>query len=148
MAGMPSIAGHIEQGAGTMTDAPSDVSRTIDAMSDAFVRHMNAGEVGAIVDGFYAEDAALLPPDHEMVTGRKAVGDVLRGMVEAGMGDLSMETVTVGASGDLAYRIGRYRMGKPGPDRGKFIEVHRRQPDGSWRCVADIFNSDGSPGNP
>jgi ketosteroid isomerase-like protein len=126
-----------------MAEPSSDVARVITAMSEVFVRRFNAGELDELVEGFYAEDASLLPPDHEMVSGRLEVRAALQGMVEAGMGDVSMETVKVEASGDLAYRIGRYSLGRPTADRGKFIEVHRRQPDGSFRCVADIFNSDG-----
>jgi ketosteroid isomerase-like protein len=128
-----------------MADAPSDVTRAISAMGDVFVRCLNTGEVSELVEGFYAAGAVLFPPEHEMVSGRQAVGETIRGMVAAGMGELSMETVKIEASEDLAYRSGRYCMGKPRPDRGKFIEVHRRQSDGSWRCVADIFDSDGAP---
>jgi hypothetical protein len=34
--------------------------------------------------------------------------------------------------------------GAPGPidDAGKFIEIRKKQPDGSWPMAADIFNSD------
>jgi ketosteroid isomerase-like protein len=32
--------------------------------------------------------------------------------------------------------------GKSVPDRGKLIEVFRKQADGSWKTVADMFNSD------
>jgi ketosteroid isomerase-like protein len=34
--------------------------------------------------------------------------------------------------------------GAPGPveDQGKFLEIRRRQPDGSWLLAVDIFNSD------
>jgi ketosteroid isomerase-like protein len=42
--------------------------------------------------------------------------------------------------GRIADRIGHFTLSKPSPDRGKFIEVYRRQADGSWKCVGDIFN--------
>jgi ketosteroid isomerase-like protein len=34
--------------------------------------------------------------------------------------------------------------GVPEPihDQGKFIEIHRRQSDGSWLIMMDIFNTD------
>jgi ketosteroid isomerase-like protein len=32
--------------------------------------------------------------------------------------------------------------GKPINDRGKYLEVWERQPDGTWKCVADMWNSD------
>ena len=30
----------------------------------------------------------------------------------------------------------------PIPDHGKYIEIWRRQSDGSWKVALDIFNSD------
>jgi ketosteroid isomerase-like protein len=27
-------------------------------------------------------------------------------------------------------------------ERGKMVEVWKKQPDGKWKCVSDIFNSD------
>ena len=48
-------------------------------------------------------------------------------------------------AGDMAYRVGRFRLGKPTPEEGRFIEVYRRQSDGSWKCVGDIFNFNSDP---
>ncbi len=129
-----------------MATGQTDAARAIEALSEAFVRHVNAGNADELVRGFYAEDATLLPPDHPMARGYEQIRSAVQGLLDAGFRDLSLETVTVDASGDLAYRIGRYRLGQPTPDRGKFVEVHRRQADGSWRCVADMFSSDGPAG--
>jgi ketosteroid isomerase-like protein len=74
--------------------------------------------------------------------GRSQIRDFFQGMIEAGVGELALESLKIDVSDDLAYNVGKYSLGKPAPDAGKFVEVHRRQPDGSWRCVADIFNSD------
>jgi len=32
--------------------------------------------------------------------------------------------------------------GKPGKDRGKYLEIFRKQTDGTWKCIRDIWNSD------
>jgi ketosteroid isomerase-like protein len=32
---------------------------------------------------------------------------------------------------------------KPATDKGKYVTVFKKQADGSWKVVADIFNSDG-----
>jgi uncharacterized protein (TIGR02246 family) len=127
-----------------MTNSLADVGRAIEAMNERFVRQFNAGDVDGVVGGFYAEDVDLLAPGAPMVSGRKQVRDAIQAMVDGGMEELTMKTVKIDVSGDMAYRIGRYTAGKSTPDSGKFVEVHRRQADGSWRCVADIFNSDAS----
>ena len=55
---------------------------------------------------------------------------------------------------DLAYVSGSYELtendasGKPMTDKGKYLEVWKKQANGSWKCVADIFNSDLPPAAP
>jgi len=54
----------------------------------------------------------------------------------------------VAQSGDLAFSSGAYEVtlndptGKPVNDRGKFLEVWKKQADGKWKCTMDIWNSD------
>ena len=56
--------------------------------------------------------------------------------------------VEVAKSGDMAYVSGTYTFnvkdagGKTMKDRGKYLEVWKRQADGSWKCSADAWNSD------
>ena len=56
--------------------------------------------------------------------------------------------VEVARSGDLAYVTGTYELsetdakGKPMTDKGKYLEVWKKQVDGNWKCVIDMFNSD------
>ena len=123
------------------TEQP-DAASAIRTLSDAFVRHFNAADADQLVQAFYAEDARLLPPNHPMVTGRSQISEALQQFLDAGFGEMATDAVEVGSSGDLAYRIGTYSLGRPAPDRGKFIEIYRRQADGSWRCLADMFSSD------
>jgi ketosteroid isomerase-like protein len=34
----------------------------------------------------------------------------------------------------------------PVKDSGKFIEIRRKEPDGSWQIQRDFWNSDAAPG--
>jgi len=127
-----------------MATGQPDAASAIRALSDAFVRHFNAADADQLVRAFYAEDARLLPPNHRMLTGRSQIREALQGFIEAGLGGLAIDTyeLEIASSGDLAYGIGTFSLARPLPDRGKFIEVYRRQADGSWKCVADMFSSD------
>ena len=127
-----------------MATGQTDPESAIRALSDAFVRHFNAADADQLVPAFYAEDARLLPPNHPMITGRSQIRQALQGFFEAGLGGLAIETydLEIAGAGDLAYGIGTFSLARPAPDRGKFVEVYRRQADGSWRCVADMFSSD------
>ena len=127
-----------------MTAERPDPEEAIRALNEAFVRHFNAGDAEGLARAVYAEDARLLPPNQPMIVGRAQIAAALRGFLEAGMGGLTIESyeLEIARSGDLAYGIGTFSLARPAPDRGKFVEVYRRQADGSWRCVADMFSSD------
>jgi ketosteroid isomerase-like protein len=125
-----------------MAATDPEVVRTIQGLGDEFAHNFNAGNLDQLVDRFYAEEAYLLPPNHPLVRGRREIRDFLHGMRAAGVGDLALETAQVDVSGDLAYRVGTFSLGRPAPARGKFLEVYRRQADGSWKAVADMFSSD------
>jgi ketosteroid isomerase-like protein len=128
-----------------MATGQRDVASVIEALSEEYARSINRGDADWLVDQFYAPEAYFLPPGHQMARGRDEIRAVIGGMLEAGLGDFGMETEKIEMAGELAYRIGHFRLGKPEPDRGKFIEVYRRQANGDWKCVGDIFNSNQAP---
>jgi uncharacterized protein (TIGR02246 family) len=131
-----------------MATGSGQVASAIQALIDEFVRNFNAKNADQLVQAYYAEDAQLLPPNYPIVSGRSQIREFMHGSFQAGLSGLSLETVHVDASGDLAYRVGKYTLeirpptGEPMRDTGKTMEVYRRQADGSWKAVADMFSSD------
>lgn len=94
---------------------------------------------------YYADDASVLPPNGPIATTKDAIRTTWTSLVGPPDVTTSWEAtkVEVARSGDLAYAIGTYKIDmKPAPDKGKFVEVWKKQADGKWKCVADIFNSD------
>ncbi len=99
--------------------------------------------------GYYSDDASLLPPNAPIATGNHAIRAVWAPLLAP---DASVSwkptTVDVARSGDLGYVIGVYQLsmknpqGKAMTDNGKLVEVWKKQADGKWKVVADIFNSD------
>lgn len=128
--------------------ANATAEQEIRRLDEHFMTAGNAKDAKTLVNGFYAESAVLMPPNHPVVEGREAIRAFLQGMIDAGFAGITLETATIEAADDLAYGRGRYtlRMTPPGQgtveDVGKYVVVYRRQRDGAWRAVADIFNSD------
>jgi uncharacterized protein (TIGR02246 family) len=128
--------------------ANATAEQEIRRLDEHFMMAANARDAKTLVSGFYAESAVLMPPNHPMVEGRDAIRTFLQGLIDAGFAGITLETTTIDAAGDLAYGRGRYtlRMSPPGQgtmeDVGKYVVVYRRQGDGAWRAIADIFNSD------
>ena len=88
-----------------------------------------------------------MPPHHPAVHGRAAFERWIASFPRVLRMTLTVDEVDGRA--DLAYVRGTYAMtlhpdGAPSPvdDVGKYLEVRKRQPDGSWLLAADIFNSD------
>jgi len=99
---------------------------------------------------YYTDDASLLPPNAPIATGTQAIRAVWATMLapEVTLPPWQITKVEVARSGDLGYVIGVYDMttkdpqGKVTADHGKLLEVWKKQADGKWKTVADIFNSD------
>jgi len=131
----------------TSTAVSQETARIIRAMDEEFVRNANAGNAEALVSAFYAEDAELLAPNASLAYGCAVILEFWKGMVGAGLNVSVLDTKRIEESGDLAYGTGVYELTLSPPgggtisDKGKYVVVYRRQPDGTWKAVADIFNS-------
>lgn len=130
---------------------PGGAAAAIRRLDAAFMKAVNAKDVGALVAAFYAPDAALLPPNHPIAEGRDSIRGYLQGLVDAGLSGITLETTKIVSAGDLAYGRGRYTLTLSPPggatvqNTGKYIVCYGRQANGSWRAVDDIFNSDNPP---
>ena len=99
---------------------------------------------------FYAEGASVFPPNAPIVTRREAIRQMWTELVANPGFALSWEStkVEVAQSGELAWVQETYEFslhdseGKLREDRGKAVLIWKKQADGSWKAVADIFNSD------
>jgi ketosteroid isomerase-like protein len=118
----------------------------IRSASEAFAKGLLTADF-ASVSKLYTETATLMPPNQGAVEGRAAILAWMQAFPP--VKDFKLAPVDIDGRGDLAYVRGTFSMtfvppGAPGPiiDVGKYVEIRRRQADGSWLIVADIFNSD------
>jgi uncharacterized protein (TIGR02246 family) len=122
------------------------MSRTdIDALNARFTEAMEKGDATAVAS-LYAPDARVLPPGAPTVTGH-GIRELWQSILDMGVTGGELKTVSVEELGDVAIEVGQYEM-RIGPDladAGKYVVVHRRQPDGSWKLGIDIWNSDRPP---
>jgi uncharacterized protein (TIGR02246 family) len=105
----------------------------------------------------YADNASMFLPDAPIMNGKDAIR---AGMKEAVADpkfslDLVTRKVEVSSGGDLAYSQGTYtvtatdsKTKKVTTERGKYVEVYKKQADGSWKIVEDINNADPPPAKP
>ena len=99
---------------------------------------------------YYAEDAIVMPPNASAATTKESIRSAWKEMLTTPGAAISWKAtkVEVAKAGDLAYVSGTYEetmtdaSGKPVKDRGKYVEIFKKQADGTWKVVADIWNSD------
>jgi len=96
----------------------------------------------------YATDALVLRPNHGAVRGSAAIREFFFAALDAGLGEVELEPLRVEVFGDVAYEAGRCKMlvpyvvGKRREERGKYLTVLARQPNGEWRIVSDCWSTD------
>jgi ketosteroid isomerase-like protein len=101
-----------------------------------------------MVENYYAEDARILPPGNGEVRGRAAIREMWRGLVASGMVDLVLDTSHIEASGDLIVGTGTARatLQPAGAGavllEGRYTVVFRRQANGEWRNIIDMYTID------
>jgi ketosteroid isomerase-like protein len=77
------------------------------------------------------------------VTGAAAIQRFWQGVMDAGIGAATLETLEVRAGGDLAYEVGRYTLrAKSGEvaDAGKYLVIWRND-GGGWKLYRDIWTT-------
>ncbi len=114
----------------------------IENANQQFVEAINKADA-AMIGRIYTERAIVLPPKADMVEGRQAIENYWRGVMAAGLRNLSLTTVQVDEYGsDAAREIGRFRVEPPdqmSTVEGKYVVIWRKS-GGRWQHDSDIWN--------
>jgi ketosteroid isomerase-like protein len=115
-------------------------------VNDAYEKAVANQDISIVVS-LYTSDAVLMPPNEPVAKGSKAMEAVFQRYVDAGASSLTLETLELEEQGDAVIEVGRYELGIQTPDGsmtdvGKYLQVFKRQADGTLRIAYDAFNSD------
>ena len=102
------------------------------------------------VASFYADDAVAYPPNEPIAVGRAEAKKVWAAYFADPTFSISWKTVHAGVSksGDLGFTSGTYEDSFKGPDgktvteKGKYVCTWRKDKDGKWKAIHDIWNTD------
>jgi len=96
----------------------------------------------------YTSDATVIRSSLPPVRSLPAIREFLFSLLEAGLGDVEMESLRTEMMGDVAIDLGRCKMlvpvamGKRREERGKYLVVLVRLPAGTWKILADCWSAD------
>lgn len=137
-----------ESTAGTDT---AGVRQAIEQVDVQWEQAANRGDAAGVA-ALYTDDAYFLSPNADIIQGRDAIRNAVQGLIDAKLSNVDFTSVSVGVNGDLAYEVGRYKLslhpaGTPQPvtDEGKYLIILKKQADGAWKIIADIFNTSQPP---
>lgn len=108
---------------------------------DLLAKMNQTRDYAAFVESSYAEEAKSLTPNAEPLVGRKEIVKFFTSSPNPFTMTITINDID--GHGDLAYVYGNYNidMGNGARDYGKYIEIRKKQQDGSWKVIYDIFNT-------
>jgi ketosteroid isomerase-like protein len=130
----------------------SDHSADITAIMKADSAWDKASEAKS-ADGwlsYYSDDAIMMPPGENVCKDKASREASIKKMFATPGMSLRFQNTKVDVSqmGDLGYAVGVYQWsskdanGKDYHETGKYCETWKKQPDGNWKCIVDIWNAD------
>jgi ketosteroid isomerase-like protein len=98
---------------------------------------------------FLADDIKMMPPNAPVIEGKDAIRPMVEELLKIPDFYVSHKpyAVVVSEEGDMAYIWYAYELtvgeeaGTPIVDKGKDISIYRKQRNGSWKLVVDIWNN-------
>ncbi len=146
--GLPALAALVLLVSACAPPPPAELTEAdksaITAAEETFQTAFNESNWDALA-AMYTEDAVVMPPNGATVTGREGIKALFSSFPPGTVVELKI--VEIKGVGDMAYVRGTTALTIPMgdvsvTDPGKYIEVRRKQADGSWLIAVDIFNSD------
>ncbi len=111
---------------------------TPEEMDVEFVRLWNENKFDELGDFYYAENALLMPPNHEPIRGRKNIVEELKGLRQTfGEFQTGVRPLQVVEAGDLTSIVNQGVLVQGGV-RTVMHEAFERQADGSWKVIVDM----------
>jgi ketosteroid isomerase-like protein len=95
---------------------------------------------------YLAEDAMQMPTGSEPIIGREYIFESMNRSAQNYTLSWNPERAEVSKAGDMGWTWGWYLMsytdanGEPKQSRGKYLNIWKKMPDGSWKVAVDMGN--------
>ncbi len=129
---------------GQTSSKAADAVRTAD---EAWEKVYAANDLDKSV-AFLDDQASMLVPNAPIAIGKQAIAKVIASDFAQGNSTWHPDKASVARSGELGYTSGTTTLsfkdasGKTMSDKGKYLTVWKKQADGTWKVLFDMFNSD------
>ncbi len=116
------------------------------ALNTQWNKAFNSGKP-QLVAALYAENAKLSPGNGEVLVGRTAIENFIRGLIENGVHEHKIEIIDVQRDGNMMYEIAKWTAF--GADKAKtktafggvFVNIFQKNAQGEWKSQLHLWNS-------
>jgi len=127
-------------------DVEADIA-AIKNLREQYMVSQDAGDAEGCVS-HWIDDGVLMPPNEPSVVGKEALFPWYQSAFEHVKLDFTISYEQIDVAGDWGFARGKYKgyiipkpEGEPIPDKGKLLEILKRQPDGSWKFACHMYSS-------
>lgn len=123
-----------------------DIKEKIEKQNAKFMDYIIKQDIEGLIS-LYTEDACFMGPNMPIVQGHEVLRMALKGMFDAGIKEIKLNTGVLLDSGDYVLERSTYtqKIQPPGmgviEDVGKYVAVWKKTPNG-YKVFWDIMNSD------
>ena len=127
-------------------DTTAEDRATLEGMIEPFEAAYNAADVDGVL-AFYDEQTVRMPPNAPATIGIDSVRLSLENTFSQGTPEISITSEDLMLSSDIAVGRGNYVLtitpeeGDAVVLNGKYLNVSRRQADGSWKIARSMISS-------
>jgi ketosteroid isomerase-like protein len=129
------------QNAPTANIVPPQVAQ----LRDQWTMYLQTKQLDALM-ALYSKNAMFLDSTGNRLIGQPAIRNLCHEVITTFNSNLNLYSIVAEASGDLAYDSGNYQetltrtsTGATQNVHGTYIMVFKRQPDGTWRILEQIW---------
>ena len=153
------LTGELRQSLGNRAAAPerADLRAEVERANQAMMKAFERGDFLAVAR-FYTDDARIIGPGGQRVTGREAIDAYWTSMSAEGEGGegraWKLEVLEVGGDAQTPYQVGRSTLSSTSVSGrremvSEFVGIWKRQPSGDLKLYIDIWHPaagmDGAP---
>jgi uncharacterized protein (TIGR02246 family) len=124
---------------------PPRVADEIVRLRTEWAKNLRAKQLDQIA-ALYAPDAVYLLPSGARVSGRPAIRDICKKIMDNFTSEITFQSLASDHSGDLAYDSGEYRESlvklsdqTKAEVQGNYVMIFKRQPDGTWLIAEQMW---------
>lgn len=128
--------------------APAEDEAAIKSLFDKHSTAFNDGDAAAVA-ALFTDDAEMIPPDRSPLAGTDMIHWGLNIAFDLFKAKITGSSLEVEIAGDWAFTRRAYTMTLTATTSGEemeitanWLEILKRQPDGSWKISLEMVNSD------